>query len=161
MAEVYDLANMENSSFVPANSGRSIIRFLPLYCPFLDGVFRTCVLSVVSNRVWQSIQIGKLAYKRYPCHEYIGLSWLIFESWPKRWWKDKEVVWYGTNSPFLGSVYFWGKPRFGVSYSFSMSAKRFLSRRFGSESSCKSPACLVLWKCAPYGWDCPVFQHFL
>jgi len=49
MAEVYDLANMENSSFVPANSGRSIIRFLPLYCPFLDGEwFRTCVLSVVS-----------------------------------------------------------------------------------------------------------------
>lgn len=48
MAEVYDLANMENSSFVPANSGRSIIRFLPLYCPFFDEVFRTCVLSVVS-----------------------------------------------------------------------------------------------------------------
>ena len=44
MAEVYDLANMENSSFVPANSDRSIIRFLPL---FFDEVFRTCVLSVV------------------------------------------------------------------------------------------------------------------
>jgi hypothetical protein len=51
MAEVYDLANVENSSFVTANPGRSIVRFLPLYGPFFDEVFRACVLSVVSNHV--------------------------------------------------------------------------------------------------------------